>query len=65
MEPDPLADIVVRCECGGREQIGERFHFRLHDHACPDMPADMANIPDEVARNGRVIDLHEETGDNE
>lgn len=41
--------VTVRCpECDGVEEISEHSHFRLHDHACPLMPADMANIPNEI-----------------
>lgn len=49
-EPD-VSDVVLPCRCGGREQLGPGFYFRIHDHACPEMPADMANIPNEIREN--------------
>lgn len=43
--------VEYRCPgCGCVEQISEHTHFRMHDHACPHLPADMANIPNEVER---------------
>lgn len=43
--------VEYRCpECGCPEQISEHHIFRMHDHACPLMPADMATIPNEIER---------------
>lgn len=48
MSADPL-EVQVTCPgCGCTESITEGSHFRIHDHACPLMPGDMATIPQEI-----------------
>ena len=45
-------EVLYECPgCGCPERIGEQHIFRMHDHACPLMPADMANIPNEIEGN--------------
>jgi hypothetical protein len=41
--------VRITCpSCGRPEEIWDGAHFRMHDHDCPEMPADMANIPNEI-----------------